>query len=233
MYISEMCGGETARLDVVINGAKMEFRTTVVDVEDKKQAKALAGIAQKFPYALVEPIVRDNKVIGFPPNGVSYAVTYVDKDTQKPYEWQNVIVKQVAFADGSKYHIFISDKDAKEVNRRERYRLWLGCDGLLQIGIGQKATSVIIKDISATGISFIIENPAAVDAALVPKNSTLVSLSFSDVETNTKFRINAVVVRIEEMEDGRVLYGCRMTQESSSVAKFINTKQRERNRLNK
>lgn len=233
MYISEMCGGQPVKLEVEINGAKMEFETTVVAVEDKKQMKALEGIAQKFPYVLVEPITKNDKVIGFPPNGVNYVVSYVDKDTKKPYEWHNVLVKQVAFADGSKYHIFISDKNAKEVNRRERYRLWLGCDGILQMGLSQKSLRVIVKDISATGVSFIIENRENIDASLIPKRSSIVSLSFSDAETNTKFKINASVVRIEEMEDGRTLYGCRLMQESGAIAKFVNTKQRERNRLDR
>ena len=205
----------------------------VVAVEDKKQLRALEGIAQKFPYALVEPITKDGKVIGFPPNGVNYTVTYVNTATQKPFEWQNIIVKQVAFADGKKYHIFISDKNAKEMNRRERYRLWLGCDGLMQIGIGKKAATVIIKDISATGIAFVIENKANVDASLIPRKSSIVSLSFSDAETNTKFRLSAIVVRIEEMEDGRTVYGCKLTQESGAIAKFVNDKQRERNRLDR
>lgn len=233
MYISELCGGEAIKLEVTMNGTRVEFVTTVVAVEDKKQVKALEGIAQKFPYVVVEAITKGGKVLGFPPRGASYKVTSVDKKTKKPFEWQNVLVKQVALANGNKYHMLISDQNVKEINRRERYRLWLGCDGLLQMGISKNAASVIIKDISATGIAFILENKSTLDEKMIPKKSSMVSLSFSDGETNTKFHVTAVVVRVEETENGRLLYGCKLTQESGAIAKFVNDKQRERNRLNR
>ena len=54
-----------------------------------------------------------------------------------------------------------------------------------------------------------------------------------DAETNTKFKLNASVVRIVEEEDGKMLFGCRLMQESAAIAKFVNTKQRERNRLDR
>ena len=233
MYINEMCGGEPVKLELAVNGAKMQFESTVVTIGDKKKLKALEGIVKNFPYVLVEPITKEDKVIGFPSSGVEYTVSYVDKDSKKAYEWHGAIVKQVSFADGTKNHIFISEKNVKELNRRERYRLWLGCDGILQMGLSQKSLRVIIKDISATGVSFLIEDKQAVDGSMIPKMSTIISLSFSDAETNTKFKLNASVVRIEENEDGRMLFGCRLMQESAAIAKFINTKQRERNRLDR
>lgn len=233
MFISEMCGGEPVRLVLTANGAKMEFKSTVVAIDDKKKLKALESVVKNYPYALVEAITKEDKVIGFPSSGVEYTVAYVDKESKKAFEWHEVTVKQVSFADGTKNHIFISEKNVKELNRRERYRLWLGCDGILQIGLNSKSVRVIIKDISATGVSFIIEDKQAVDGNMIPKMSTIIALSFSDSETNTKFKLNASVVRIEEHEDGRMFFGCRLMQESAAIAKFVNTKQRERNRLDR
>ena len=233
MFINEMRGGEPVKLELAVNGAKMEFKSTVVTIEDKKMLKALDGIVKNYPYVVVEAITKEDKVIGFPTSGVEYKVSYVDKETRKAYEWHGVTVKQVSFADGTKNHIFISEKNVKELNRRERYRLWLGCDGLLQMGLSTKSLRIIIKDISATGVSFLIENRQAVDETLIPKMSAIISLSFSDAETNTKFKLNASVVRIVEEEDGKMLFGCRLMQESAAIAKFVNTKQRERNRLDR
>ena len=53
-------------------------------------------------------------------------------------------------------------------------------------------------------------------------------ITFNDVEARTKFSLSAIVVRSAEMEDGRVLYGCRLNQESPAIAKYIADKQREK-----
>ena len=83
MFINEMRGGEPVKLELAVNGAKMEFKSTVVTIEDKKMLKALDGIVKNYPYVVVEAITKEDKVIGFPTSGVEYKVSYVDKETRK------------------------------------------------------------------------------------------------------------------------------------------------------
>ncbi|MBR1693036.1 MAG: PilZ domain-containing protein [Lachnospiraceae bacterium] len=230
MYISEISAGMPVKLEVLMGATRLEFDTQSVLVEDKRQARSLETISKKLPYVVVEAIKKNDKVIGFPEKGAVYRVSYMDRESNKPYEWQGVAVKQVAFPSGEKYHVFISEKNMKEINRRESYRLWLGCDGYAQIGLNSKFFPAIIRDISATGIAFILYNKHLQKATYPPKISTTVVLTFTDDTSETQFKLTATIVRIEEMDADRTLYGSKFPQENVRIAKFINDKQRERNK---
>ena len=53
-------------------------------------------------------------------------------------------------------------------------------------------------------------------------------IDFRDSVNNTRFSISAIVVRSEEIERARVVYGCKLNQESPAIAKYVNEKQREK-----
>ncbi|MBO6016031.1 MAG: PilZ domain-containing protein [Lachnospiraceae bacterium] len=230
MYINEISGGATVKLEAVIGETMLEFETKAVAVDDKRQIRALESISKKLPYVLVEAIRQNDKVIGFPEKGAQYVVTYMDLKTKKPFQWQEVVVKQVAFSSGEKYHVFISAKNMKEINRRESFRLWMGCEGFLQDGLNNKFFPAIIKDLSANGIGFIVYDKHLEEASFPPKVSSTVLLVFNDESTGTQFKVAATVVRIEEMDGGRKLYGARFPQENARISKYVADKQRERNK---
>jgi len=232
MYIDEIGGGMTVKLEAVIGTTMLEFETKTVAVDDKKQLRALEGISKKTPYILVEAVKKNDKVIGFPEKGASYLVTYTDQKNKKPYQWPGVAVKQVAFPTGEKFHVFISSKNMKELNRRDSFRLWLGCQGFIQDGLNNKYFPALIKDISATGIGFIVEDKHLENISYPPKMMGTVLLTFTDETTEAQFKVAATVVRIEEMSAGRKLYGAKFPQENARIAKYVNEKQRERNRAN-
>ena len=110
----------------------------------------------------------------------------------------------------------------KQINRRTAVRVWLGIDGVAQIGIHRVAYEVIVKDISVSGISFILHKD------LKLKQGTIVHITFNDTDARVKFSLGAIIVRQAPLEDGRMLYGCRLNQESPSISKYVNDKQREK-----
>lgn len=231
MYISEISAGTIVELEAVVGNTKLEFESLAVTIEDKQQLKLLEQATKSVPYAAIEAIRKDDKVIGFPSQGVVYKVTNVAGESQKAFEWPNIKVKQVGFPTGEKYHILISANEGKEVNRRERYRLWLGCDAIAQIGLNKTTYNVVIKDISATGISFILDKRLFTEGKTPPKVETTVVLTFYDTSTETHFRLTAKIVRIVDMDETRNLYGCQLLKESEAISKFIYDKQRERAKI--
>lgn len=54
-----------------------------------------------------------------------------------------------------------------------------------------------------------------------------------DETTNTTFSLAAIIVRSMDMERSRIMYGCKLNQESNTIAKFVNDKQREKLKANR
>ena len=57
---------------------------------------------------------------------------------------------------------------------------------------------------------------------------TMAHITFNDTEARTKFSLSAIIVRTAQLDEGKVLYGCRLNQESPAIAKYVNDKQREK-----
>jgi hypothetical protein len=100
--------------------------------------------------------------------------------------------------------------------------VWLGIEGVARVGVNRTAYNVIVKDISVSGISFILHKDMGIDPG------EMAHITFNDVDARTKFSLSAIIVRTAEMEDGRVLYGCRLNQESPAISKYVADKQREK-----
>ena len=61
---------------------------------------------------------------------------------------------QTVQAGKEKYHAIVSKRDGKKWNRRQAYRQYLGLDEMLSIESTRANRSVVVKDISSTGVSF-------------------------------------------------------------------------------
>ena len=79
-----------------------------------------------------------------------------------------------------------------------------------------------------TGISFVSVTKYE------KKDVGLFHLSYIDEEFNIPVQLSGEVVRVEELEDTRILYGCRIVETSLNVGSYIAHKQKkeaERRRL--
>jgi hypothetical protein len=141
---------------------------------------------------------------------------------QKVYEFADVEILNVKTQDEQIHHKMICKTPGKQINRRSAVRVWLGFDGIAMIGAQKAPYEVTVKDISISGISFILHKDMGIEAG------EMAHITFNDVDARTKFSLSAIIVRTTEMEDGRVLYGCRLNQESQAIAKYIADKQREK-----
>lgn len=218
MYIDEAVFGAEVTIDAIIGSNKIELRSEVVDM-DPQIRELLARKAKILPIRLLE---EEGKVVTFPA-GIIYKVFISHEGV--PYMWNEVAIKQIVHPKtGDKMHLVISNQDARQYNRREYYRLYLGYEGVAQIGSVHKAKHVLVKDISATGIGFILDKKDAENVGIGDE----VHIKFEDSFTNTKFDMITRIVRVVDDEDeNRSIYGCKQDKYSETLNKYVITKQRE------
>lgn len=171
---------------------------------------------------LTTPVYRNDKLVGFRTKGLIIRIQVTNVSDQKVYEFTNVEILNVKTQDEQIHHKMTCKMPGKQINRRTAVRVWIGKEGIAQIGVHRTAYEVLVKDISISGISFIFEKDLHVE------QGTIAHITFNDTEARTKFSLSAIIVRTAQVDDNKFLYGCRLNQESPAVAKYVNDKQREK-----
>lgn len=230
MLLNEILPGSKLDLRITLSGQTLEFASETVPLptDDKKLMKQIHAATGGAPFLLAKAIRKDDKIVGLPKTGVLYQLTVVNGDTGKPYMWNALGVRLIRIPDQDAYHLFYSTQNVKEQNRRERYRLWMGLDGVVTIGLDHVALPCVIKDLSSIGIAFVIRNDLLDQHELTLHPSDLVVLTFFDEPSGTNFRLTGLVVRQIPSDEMRTMVGCKFSEENHLVAQFVNKRQRER-----
>lgn len=208
MFLQELEVESKVTILVRIGSQTLAFDTKIEDVLED-------GV-------LTEPIYRNDKLVGFKTKGLIITLQICNKSDEKVYEFTNADILNVKTKDGNVHHKISCKSEGRQINRRTAVRVWLGLEGVAQLGINKTAYSVIVKDISVSGVSFIAHKNMNVGAG------TMAHITFHDKDAKVKFSLGSIIVRVADMEDGRVLYGCRLNQESPAIAKYVADKQREK-----
>lgn len=208
MLLQEVDVGSRVTILVGIGSQTLTFDTTV-------EEPAVDGI-------LTEPVYRDEKLVGFRTKGLVIRIQVTNASDQKVYEFANVDILNVKTEDEKIHHKMVCKLPGKQINRRTAVRVWLGLEGVAMIGTNRVAYEVIVKDISVSGISFVFHKDMNVEPG------TMAHITFHDTEKRMKFSLSAIIVRTAQLDDNKVLYGCRLNQESPAIAKYVNDKQREK-----
>ena len=208
MLLEELDVGSKITILVGIGSQTLSFDSVVEEPSDN-------GI-------LTTPVYRNDKLVGFRTKGLVIRVQVTNASDQKVYEFANVEILNVKTQDEQIHHKMMCKTPGKQINRRTAVRVWLGFDGIAQVGTHKVAYEVTVKDISVSGISFIFHKDLNVEPG------TIAHIVFNDSEARMKFSLSAIIVRTAQLEDGKILYGCRLNQESPAIAKYVNDKQREK-----
>ena len=84
-----------------------------------------------------------------------------------------------------------------------------------------KGINVLVKDISEGGFSFVYNEKLSTQAG------DPVRLVFNDTKKELRFNLQGRIVRMVELDETKVLYGCRLIIKNASLSKYIADKQRE------
>ncbi len=208
MRLNEIKTGTSAELNVTVGSQKLEFYTTVMEVYDD--------------CIYVETITQDDKVIGFSAKGIMLDLIITDSESERAYKFSNVRVRTIRTPKDEMFHEIRCNGEGRVINRRGACRVWLGEEGMATCGLGKESFPVTVKDISVSGIAFICSKDQEIP------DGSVVHINFRDDSTGTTFSLAAIIVRSMDMEKSRMMYGCKLNQESNAIAKFVNDKQREK-----
>mgnify|MGYP004517135727 CR=1 FL=1 len=158
----------------------------------------------------------NGKVVSISSPNISVELMYI-RINKSPVVWKGVACDNITYESRIFYKIRSRDEGA-EKNRREAFRLFLGCHGVAQVGTNKKAINVTVKDVSETGFSFITNQD------MESVEGTPVRLVFYDMEN--QFSLMGLVVRKVSVDEESYIYGCKLSVNNSKLSRYIVDKQR-------
>ena len=206
MTAAEVLSSHPVELEILMNGKKTTLLTSVEHVVGN--------------HILLTPIHLNGKVVGFPPN---CTVNFLYIDDNHVYCWRNVTVKAIRY-DKKIYHSAELIADAEVLNRRGAYRVYIGKYMMLTAfsAEGPKRHTVLVKDISETGLAFFSKEDFAVGRT-VRLHLTL----------NEKYelQLSSQIIRTQTFaERSDVLYGCKLVEKNAQLTNYLMKIQQEKQR---
>lgn len=212
MYIEDIEVGHKITIQVIINNEQLEFPLTVLEVVPKKHA------------VYTSAIMKNDKVLSFKAAGILTHLIIAHED-QKPHIFYNVVIQTLKSDDGGYCYYISTPAPSKEFNRRGAFRCFLGLRTSVQVGVNNTPMDTVMKDVSATGFSFVLPASAKEFAAGGIAHILLNDYIQSTGETFT-FPLTGIIVRSYKMENGNVVYGCRLNGKVVGLDKYISKKER-------
>lgn len=215
MFIDELQPEQKIDLMVKIAGQAMEFELFVKDTNSKKHT------------ILTNVVYKDEKIVNLSGGGFLMEVHAYPGDGS-PMVFKGV---KLALMKDSKSGDFLyqitGPLEGKSFNRRENFRIYSGKEVVVQFGSNRSTDPAFIKDISATGVAIVTYNNEK-----VYKVGQIIHTVLNDIieELNKKysFQIYAIIVRVVELDNGNVVYGCKLNQKVPGLDQYIMTKERIR-----
>lgn len=159
---------------------------------------------------LVEPFMHEGHLLVF--NSVMCQASITNADDNKIYKFRLRAVAKKEH-EGKIYHCLVSNEEVNEENRRTAKRFGLSAKGSIQL-LGNTATMKgYVRDISATGISFLL-------AASSLQIGDKVSVDFVHELSGARVKVVAQIVRSVEEEKG-TLFGCVVHKHDAKYTQVI------------
>lgn len=202
MNIDDIPSGSNVELDVRYSGRAMQFNSEIIHIINNS--------------IMISPILVNEQTIGFNDN---CRINLIVKIDDKVYLWDNVTVKLVKY-DGVIYHKIDVIGEGKPYNRREAYRMYIGEDMPIYINTssGPLAISVLVKDLSETGVGFITKEDLETDRTIrlkIKDSHSIISLS-------------GIIIRKDYLSHlDSFLYGCKFNEKNNKLGNYIARKQGE------
>ena len=230
MLIGDLDKNTVINVNVTDGEKSVQINSEVLELseEDYNFCKKASTQFHFESFVVVDLMKEGDKVINFLSARVICILTAL-KD-ERPYSWNNVKILRLKLLEHGDCHIILSNSDMDTFNRRKEYRLWLGYDGLCKFGDSQVSKSVMVKDVSCSGVGIIISDELA---ELVEVGKPVVIQFYDSVYSeaakeykNKLYTLNAKIVRYIAMNNNRVLVGCRLIERLDVLEKMIYEKQR-------
>lgn len=213
MFLSELPLGHPITLIATIGNDKIEFETTVQETYPQKHL------------ILAEPIIKNEKVVTFHAKKLIINILTTPPDSA-PLLFKNVTVNLMRKPDDTLCYSITCLTEGKMNNRRESFRCYVGINSSMQCGGNRAAHDAVIKDVSANGFS------VTCNADVEFKEGQVIHVLLKDyleeLAENFSFHLYGIIVRKQELENEKLIYGCRLNNKVIGLETYIAKKERLR-----
>ena len=213
MFIEELQPKQEIQLLVNVNNNSLVFTSKVQETLPKKHT------------IFVDAVYKGNKPVSFKGNGVILDVMAAVEDASKPHLFKNVSSTLLKRTNGTFCYGLTSMEASITHNRRENYRCYIGIETYIEFGPNHMTHEAIIRDISATGFAVVCDN----EVSFLPGNLVHVVLNDQIESSGEKytFHLYGLVARLQEIENGKTIYGCRLNNNVKGLDAYIVEKDRQ------
>lgn len=214
MYINELEKGQKITLSVKIGTETVEFETTVQEPVEKKRA-------------ITADVVRDKeKIVSFKSSNIFVDLYYYPSDAA-PILFKNVKVLLFKDKEDNVCYVIATNSPSSTVNRRESFRIFVGKTVVVQRGLNRAADDAILKDLCNNGFSFTVDENAT-QYEVNQTIHTVLNDTIEEIGREYSFQLYGIILRRDEIENGRVVYGCKLNSKVPGLETYIMLKERIR-----
>lgn len=167
---------------------------------------------------LVNLFVFEDNVISFEGENLTIEMVVV-KPGEVPYFFKNIKITREIYMD-QPYHCIRTGTVGVRLNRRNAFRAFIGEEGSALEVPGNRRVDVLVKDLSSTGIGFLINKNEKTRF----ETGQHLEVIFKDSLISSTIDVVARVVRIEEKETD-ILYGCAFSKHYPQIDRYVAAKQ--------
>lgn len=214
MYIDELEKGKNITLSVKVGNENLEFETTVQDSVPKK-------------HAITSDIVRQNdRIVSFKGASVFVDLYFYPADSA-PILFKNVKIHLIKDKENNIMYVISTNSPSTTYNRRESYRIFVGKSVVVQRGLNRAVDDAILKDLCAHGFSLTV-GEAGTQYEINQTVHTVYNDIIDEIGKEYSFQLHGLIIRKDESENGRVVYGCRLNNKVIGLDNYIMIKERIR-----
>lgn len=213
MLIEELKPGQEISLVVNVNNNSLFFTSKVQETLPKKHT------------IFVDAVFKGVKPVSFRGKGVILDVLAAVENADKPHLFKNVSSTLLKRSNGTFCYGLTTLAESVAHNRRENYRCYIGIETYIQFGPNHAAHEAIIRDISATGFAVVCDNDVNfMQGSLV---HVVLNDQIEDFGEKYTFHLYGLVARVQDLENGKLVYGCRLNNNIKGLDAYIMEKDRQ------
>lgn len=213
MRLEELTAGLSLTFMVKIGEEFISLNSKIQEVYPKKHC------------LLADAIFHENKVLSFQGKHIQVHMIATFPD-EKPQLFEHVHITSLRKPNNRICYHITASCEGKPYNRREHFRCFVGVPAVVQFGAEKPVDDGMLKDVSISGFAVTCNKKADIG------NHSLIHVLLEDyIEELTEgfsFNLYGIVVRSQELENGKTVYGCRLNHPVNGLNSYIMKKERVR-----
>lgn len=211
MNLYDLVRQQEVTLSINMNQKHLAFETNIQEIFPEKQL------------LIVDPIYHDGKIITFNIPELTVDII-VYPENEAPQVFKKAKITLTRKPDGSYCYVLSATKESRKHNRREHFRCFVGLPTSVRSETNGIAHEAIIRDVSIRGFSI------TCDKSVKIQEGQYIDIMLKDYIRESAesylFNFHGKVVRAQELDHNKMLYGCRLNKAIDGLESYIIRKER-------